>query len=148
MHYEMKATFINSALQIPARPYWHFQNQTGTWIPASSLVPEPQHIFPKQKSKQAKNYATFFFIQLDDYIIRCFSISQQYLSVWVPGKDILSPSLPTAAAYSFLPLKDQSGENGCVFCPQGTLSWQSSAIPQAQLSKTIIIIILLKQLLG
>lgn len=39
----------------------------------------------------------------------------------VPGKDILSPPLPTAAAYSFLPLKDQSGENGCVFSPQGIL---------------------------
>lgn len=39
----------------------------------------------------------------------------------VPEKDILSPSLPTAAAYSFLPLKDQSGENGCVSSPQGAV---------------------------
>lgn len=145
---EMKLNSMNSALQIPIRPYWHFQNQTGTWAPASTLVTELQHISPKQKSKQAKNYATFFFIQLDAYIIRGFSISQQHLCVWVPEKDILSPSLPTAAAYSFLPLKHQSGENGSVFPPQGSLSWQSSAIPQAQLSKTIKIIISLKQLLG
>lgn len=89
-----------------------------------------------------------FFIQLADYIIRCFSISQQYLCVWVPENDILRPSLPTAAAYSFLPLKDQSWENGSVFSPQGSLFWQSSAIPRAQLPKTIKIVISLKQLLG
>lgn len=145
---EMKPPFISPALQTPIRAYRHFQNQTGTWAPASTLLPELQHILPKQKSKQAKNYATFFFIQLDDYIIRCFSISQQYLCVWVPEKDILSPSLPTAAPYSFLPLKDQSGANGSAFSPQGSLFWQSSAIPQAQLPKTMKIIISIKQLLA
>lgn len=145
---EMKPPFISPALQTPIRAYRHFQNQTGTWAPASTLLPELQHILPKQKSKQAKNYATFFFIQLDDYIIRCFSISQQYLCVWVPEKDILSPSLPTAAPYSFLPLKDQSGANGSAFSPQGSLFWQSSAISQAQLPKTMKIIISIKQLLA
>lgn len=76
-----------------------------------------------------------------------FNIPAVPLSM-VPEKDILSPSLPTAAAYSFLPLKDQSGENGCVFSPQGALFLQSTAIPQAQLPKSIIIIISLKQLLA
>lgn len=61
MHHKMEPNFINSALQIPIRLYWHFQNQTGTWAPASTLVPELQHILPKQKSKQAKKLCNILF---------------------------------------------------------------------------------------
>lgn len=61
IHYKIEPNFINSALQIRSRPHWHFQNQTGTRAPASTLPPELQHILPKQKSKQAKKLRNLLF---------------------------------------------------------------------------------------
>lgn len=59
------------------------------------------------------------------YIIKCLSMAYKYLRVWVSRKDIRSRSLPAAADFSFLPLKDQPWENGSVFSLHSSWFWQN-----------------------